>query len=89
MMITLLRKPIEGNTASALPCGGLNIHESRVGESGAQTSETFDSVARTCLLIPGLRKVLAQKPQPFGRFPANLLFHPNCGGTEHFLEVLP
>ena len=87
MLVTLLRKPLEGNTVSALPCGGLNIHASRVGESGAQTADTFDQSTWPCPLIPGLRKVIARNPKPYGRFPANLLFHPNCGGTEHFMEV--
>lgn len=86
MLVTLLRKPLEGTTVSALPCGGLNIHACRVGDSGAVTSGTFGASE---YFFQGKGKPLERTPQPFGRFPANVLFEPDCGGTEHFLEVLP
>ena len=87
MVVTLLRKPLDGNTVSALPCGGMNVHEARVGESGACTSDTFHPEDEC--FFRGKRKAAERIPRPYGRYPANLLFHPNCGGTEHFLEVLP
>lgn len=86
MMVTLLRKPLGGNTISALPCGGMNIHAARVGDSGAITGGGQVG-ERKCPLIPGLRHLNEYVHQPYGRFPANLLFLPECGGTEHFKEV--